>query len=168
MPDNLLVKGVLVLCGPKGLHEIIVQLYFSDLWVWTHQRKQIVKTMQRMMHQNLHSCFFIIFHQVSLWSCFFHVAATSTCDLACEQALKLNWEPASMTNEFEYLRLKSWREISLVRCYNLYASAELYICQLLVANWRNNSVVGAALPAEHNALTLRSIGPIFSEIWQNV
>jgi hypothetical protein len=31
--------------------------------------------------------------------------------LACEQALKLNWEPASMTNEFEYLRLKSWREI---------------------------------------------------------
>jgi hypothetical protein len=23
--------------------------------------------------------------------------------LACEQALKLNWEPASMTNEFEYL-----------------------------------------------------------------
>ena len=35
-------------------------------------------------------------------------------------------------------------------------------------NWRNNSVVGAALPAEHNALTLRSIGPIVSEIWQNV
>jgi hypothetical protein len=32
-------------------------------------------------------------------------------DVACEQALKLNWEPASMTNEFEYLRLKSWREI---------------------------------------------------------
>jgi hypothetical protein len=31
--------------------------------------------------------------------------------LACEQALKVNWEPASMTNEFEYLRLKSWREI---------------------------------------------------------
>jgi hypothetical protein len=31
--------------------------------------------------------------------------------LACEQALKLNWEPASMTNKFEYLRLKSWREI---------------------------------------------------------
>jgi hypothetical protein len=31
--------------------------------------------------------------------------------VACEQALKLNWEPASMTNEFEYLRLKSWREI---------------------------------------------------------
>jgi hypothetical protein len=29
--------------------------------------------------------------------------------VACEQALKLNWEPASMTNEFEYLRLKSWR-----------------------------------------------------------
>jgi hypothetical protein len=51
--------------------------------------------------------------------------------IACEQALKLNWEPASMTNEFEYLRLKSWREFSLVRCYNLYVSAELYICQLL-------------------------------------
>jgi hypothetical protein len=32
-------------------------------------------------------------------------------NIACEQALKLNWEPASMTNEFEYLRLKSWREI---------------------------------------------------------
>jgi hypothetical protein len=31
--------------------------------------------------------------------------------IACEQALKLNWEPASMTNEFKYLRLKSWREI---------------------------------------------------------
>jgi hypothetical protein len=31
--------------------------------------------------------------------------------LACEQALKVKWEPASMTNEFEYLRLKSWREI---------------------------------------------------------
>ena len=31
--------------------------------------------------------------------------------LACEQALKLNWEPALMTTEFEYLRLKSWREI---------------------------------------------------------
>jgi hypothetical protein len=31
--------------------------------------------------------------------------------LACEQALKLIWEPASMTNEFEYLRLKSGREI---------------------------------------------------------
>ena len=27
---------------------------------------------------------------------------------------------------------------------------------------------GAALPAELNALTLRSIGPIVSEIWQNV
>jgi hypothetical protein len=47
--------------------------------------------------------------------------------VACEQALKVNWESASMsTNEFEYLRL-----ISLVRCYNLYVSAELYICQLL-------------------------------------
>jgi hypothetical protein len=31
--------------------------------------------------------------------------------IACGQALKLNWEPASMINEFEYLRLKSWREI---------------------------------------------------------
>jgi hypothetical protein len=31
--------------------------------------------------------------------------------IACEQALKVKWEPASMTNEFEYLRLKSWREI---------------------------------------------------------
>ena len=29
-------------------------------------------------------------------------------------------------------------------------------------------VVGAAQPAEHNAFTLRSIGPIVSEIWQNV
>ena len=36
------------------------------------------------------------------------------------------------------------------------------------ANWRNNSVVGAAQPAEHNALTLMSIDPIVSEIWQNV
>ena len=34
--------------------------------------------------------------------------------------------------------------------------------------WRNNSVFGAALPAEHTALTLRSIGPIVSEIWQYV
>jgi hypothetical protein len=24
---------------------------------------------------------------------------------------QVKWEPASMTNEFEYLRLKSWREI---------------------------------------------------------
>ena len=39
---------------------------------------------------------------------------------------------------------------------------------MIFANWRNNSVFGAALPAEHNALTLRSIGPIVSEIWQNV
>ena len=30
------------------------------------------------------------------------------------------------------------------------------------------SVFGAALPAEHNALTLRWIGQIVSEIWQNV
>ena len=28
---------------------------------------------------------------------------------------------------------------------------------LIFANWTNNSVFGAALPAEHNALTLRSI-----------
>ena len=35
-----------------------------------------------------------------------------------------------------------------------------------VDTWRNNSVFGAALPAEHNALTLRSIGPIVSEIWR--
>ena len=42
------------------------------------------------------------------------------------------------------------------------------VWNLILANWRNNSVVGAALPAEHNALTLRSIGPIVSEIWQNV
>jgi hypothetical protein len=46
-----------------------------------------------------------------------HINNSSSCEtlalvvLACEQALKLNWEPASMTNEFEYLRLKSWREI---------------------------------------------------------
>ena len=38
---------------------------------------------------------------------------------------------------------------------------------LIFANWRNNSVFGAALPAEHNALTDSSIGPIDSEIWQN-
>jgi hypothetical protein len=31
--------------------------------------------------------------------------------VACEQALKVKWEPTSMTNAFEYLRLKSWREI---------------------------------------------------------
>ena len=36
------------------------------------------------------------------------------------------------------------------------------------ANWRNNSVVGAEQPAEHNAFTLRSIGQIVFEIWQNV
>jgi hypothetical protein len=36
---------------------------------------------------------------------------SSNLGIAYEQALKLNWEPASMTNEFEYLRLKSWREI---------------------------------------------------------
>jgi hypothetical protein len=29
---------------------------------------------------------------------------------------------------------------------------------------KNNSVVGAAQPAEQNALTLRSIGPIVSEV----
>jgi hypothetical protein len=34
----------------------------------------------------------------------------------------------------------------------------------ILANSRNNSVVGAALPAEKNALTLRSIGPIVFEI----
>ena len=39
---------------------------------------------------------------------------------------------------------------------------------LIFANWRNNSVFGAALPAEHNALTLRSTGPIVSEIRKNV
>ena len=39
---------------------------------------------------------------------------------------------------------------------------------VILGNWRNNSVFRAALPAEHNALTLRSIGPIVSEIWQNV
>ena len=39
---------------------------------------------------------------------------------------------------------------------------------LILANWRNNSVVGETLPAELNALTLRSISPIVSEIWQNV
>ena len=42
------------------------------------------------------------------------------------------------------------------------------VWNLILANWRNNSVVGAALPAEHNALTLRSIGPRVSKIWQNV
>jgi hypothetical protein len=41
--------------------------------------------------------------------------------LACEQALKVKWEPASMTNEFEYLRLKSWREILIGQMlYKLY------------------------------------------------
>ena len=45
----------------------------------------------------------------------------------------------------------------MTKCYNV-----------IFPNWRNNSVFGAALPAEHNALTLRSIGPIVSEIWQNV
>jgi hypothetical protein len=35
---------------------------------------------------------------------------------------------------------------------------------LILANSRNNSVFGAAQPAEHNALTLRSIGPIVFEI----
>jgi hypothetical protein len=35
---------------------------------------------------------------------------------------------------------------------------------LIHANSRNDSVVGAALPAEHNALTHRSIGPIVSDI----
>ena len=36
-----------------------------------------------------------------------------------------------MAFNFEYLRLESRREFPLVRCYNLYVSAELYICQLL-------------------------------------
>jgi hypothetical protein len=36
------------------------------------------------------------------------------------------------------------------------------------ANWRNNSVVDAAEHAQHNALTLTTIGPIAFEIWQNV
>jgi hypothetical protein len=45
---------------------------------------------------------------VSVFICF---ASLTLLTLACEQALKLNWEPALMTNEFEYLRLKSWREI---------------------------------------------------------
>jgi hypothetical protein len=40
--------------------------------------------------------------------------------------------------------------------------------KLIFANWRNNSVFGASLPAEHNASTLRSIRPVVSEIWQNV
>jgi hypothetical protein len=31
---------------------------------------------------------------------------------------------------------------------------------IILANRRNNSVVGASLIAEHNELTLRSIGPI--------
>jgi hypothetical protein len=35
---------------------------------------------------------------------------------------------------------------------------------LIFANSRNNSVVGAALAAEHNTLTLRSIEPIVFEI----
>jgi hypothetical protein len=39
---------------------------------------------------------------------------------------------------------------------------------LIIANWRNNSVVGATQPAEHNAFKLRSIGLIVFEIWQNV
>jgi hypothetical protein len=34
---------------------------------------------------------------------------------------------------------------------------------LILANWRNNSAVGAALPFEHNALTLKTIGPVVSE-----
>ena len=33
---------------------------------------------------------------------------------------------------------------------------------------KNDSVVGATQPAEHNALTFRSIGPMVSEIWQYV
>jgi hypothetical protein len=51
--------------------------------------------------------------------------------VACKQTLKVKWEPASMTNEFAYPRLKSWREILIGQIYNLYVSAELYICQLL-------------------------------------
>jgi hypothetical protein len=39
---------------------------------------------------------------------------------------------------------------------------------LFFKNCRNNSVFGAALAAEHNALTPRSFGPIVSEIRQNV
>jgi hypothetical protein len=38
-----------------------------------------------------------------------------------------------------------------------------YFCKL-----KKRSVFAAALPAEHNALTLRSTGPIVSGIWQNV
>jgi hypothetical protein len=39
---------------------------------------------------------------------------------------------------------------------------------LILANWRNNCVVGAALPADNNALKLRSICPTVSEIRRNV
>ena len=42
------------------------------------------------------------------------------------------------------------------------------VLNLIFANWRNNSVFGAALPAEHNVVDSRSIGPIVSEIWQNL
>ena len=38
---------------------------------------------------------------------------------------------------------------------------------LMLGNWRNNGVFGAAQHAQQNALTLRSIGKIVSEIWQN-
>jgi hypothetical protein len=42
------------------------------------------------------------------------------------------------------------------------------VLNLILVNWRNNCVVDAAQPAEHNALTLISIGPIVFEIWQDV
>jgi hypothetical protein len=42
-------------------------------------------------------------------------------------------------------------------------SLKPYFCKL-----KKHSDFGAALPAEDNALTLRSIGPIVSEISQNV
>ena len=50
----------------------------------------------------------------------------------------MKWEPESMTNEFEYLCLKLWREILIGQMqYNLYVSAELHICQLLrLKSWR--------------------------------
>jgi hypothetical protein len=37
-----------------------------------------------------------------------HIATTI---IACEQALKVNWEPALMAYNFEYMRLESGREI---------------------------------------------------------
>jgi hypothetical protein len=70
--------------------------YFESHIVWN-----IDNIFQNLLHniKKLVSLKFenLIIHDHALMCCI------SVFMIACEQALKLNWEPASMTNEFEYL-----------------------------------------------------------------